>query len=182
MDEKIDAGKSFVVLDMDTERILRWDFKAMQKFEQRAKEILKRHDAWQPGKPLNTGYILANYGRLADIMEAALGAACGISAMDGKKGEPSEAAVAIQAYLDRGGNLEMLQRELYRSYLVVNDPSMIGDFEVRLKREKEARRIAIEKADAKIEIARLELADSQAKIARLKNPSGSTPATSPTQS
>lgn len=177
-----DAGKSFVVLDMDQERTLRWNFRAMQRFEERAKAILKRHDAWQVGKPLHTGYILANYGKIADIMEAALGAACGISALDGKKGEPSEASVAIQGYLDKGGNIDALQRELYRSYLVVNDPSMIGEFEASIEREEETKRINREKANAKIEIARLELADSQAKIARFQNPSGNGPAASPTQS
>lgn len=174
-----DAGKSFVVLDMDQERIFRWDFKAMQKFEERAKGILKRHDAWQPGKPLHTGYILANFGKIADIMEAALGAACGISAMDGKKGEPSEAAAAIQGFLDKGGSLDTLQKELYRSYLVVNDPSMIGEYEASIAREEEAKRINRAKADAKLEIARLELADSESKIARFKNPSGSTSPASP---
>ncbi len=181
MDEmNTDAGKSFVVLDMDQERTLRWDFKSMQKFEERAKAILKRHDAWQPGRPLHTGFILANYGKIADIMEAALGAACGISAMDGKKGEPSEAAVAIQAYMDRGGELETLQRELYHGYLVVNDPSSIGAWEASVTREREARQVEREKADAKLEIARLELAESQKKIENLQKLSGSTPAASPT--
>lgn len=169
-----DNGKSFVVLEMDQERTLRWDFRNMQRFEARAKDILKRLDAWQPGKPLHTGHVLANFGKIADIMEAALAAAVGISGMDGKKGEPSEASVAIQGYLDRGGDLETLQQELYHSYLVVNDPSSIGAWKASVDREQEARAVHLAKEDAKLEIARLELADSQKKIENLKKLSGST--------
>jgi hypothetical protein len=180
MEENADAGKSFVVLDMDQERTLRWDFRNMQKFEERAKGILKRHDAWQVGRPLHTGYILANFGKIADIIEAALAAAAGISGMEGKKGEPSEAAVAIQAYLDKGGSLETLQRELYRSYLITNDPSSIGAWLESVEREKDSRQVEQAKAEAKLEIAQLELAESQKKIENLKKLSGNTQAASPT--
>lgn len=181
MDEmNTESGRSFVVLDMDQARTLRWDFRSMQKFEERAKGILKRHDAWQVGKPLHTGYILANFGKIADIMEAALAAAAGISGVEGKKGEPSEATVAIQAYLDKGGDLDTLQKELYHSYLVVNDPSSIGAWKESVEREKNARQIEQEKAEAKLEIARLELAESRKKIENLQKLSGNTPAASPT--
>ncbi len=167
-----DAGKSFITLDMDVERTLRWDFRSMQKFESRAKEILKRHEIFKPGMPLHAGFVLANYIKIADILEAAVAAACGISGIDGKKGEPSEAAVAIQGYLDRGGDLETLQREVYHSYLVVNDPSSIGEWKENIAREEEIKRINKEKAEAMVEIARLELAEDQAKIKTLRKLSG----------
>lgn len=173
-----DTGKSFITLDMDETRELRWDFRALQKFENRAKDILKRHEIFRPGVPIFAGFILSNYIKVADILEAAVAAACGIDGL-GKKEEPSEAALAIQGYLDRGGNLETLQREVYHSYLVVNDPSSISEWRANLVREEEAKRINTEKIEAKLEIARLELAEDQKKIAKL---SGSEPPESLTSS
>lgn len=175
-----DTGKSFITLDMDVTRELRWDFRNMQRFESRAKDILKRHEIFKPGLPLHTGFVLANFLKIADILEAAVAAATGISGLDGKKGEPSEAAEVIQAYLDKGGNLETLQREVYHSYLVVNDPSSIGEWTANVTREEETKRINQEKAGARMEIARLELSDDQKKVETLKKLSGSTPAESPT--
>lgn len=174
-----DKARSFIALDMDVTREFRWDFRSLQRFEGRAKDLLKRHEVFRPGMALHTGYILSNFIRIADILEAAVAAACGIDGI-GKKDQPSEAAVAIQGYLDRGGNLEKLQREVYRSYLVVNDPNLIGEWEQNIAREEEAHRIEKEKAEAKIQIAKLELAEDQKKIAMLEKASGNTPPESPT--
>lgn len=175
-----DNGKSFITLDMDETRELRWNFRNMQRFESRAKDILKRHEIFKPGLPLHTGYVLANFIKIADITEAAVAAATGISGMDGKKGEPSEAAEAIQAYLIKGGNLEALQREVYHSFLVVNDPSSIVEWNENLAREEGTKTINKEKAKARMEIARLELADDQKKIETLKKLSGNQPVESAT--
>ena len=64
-----------------------WTFGAMKRFERDAKNVLRRLDI----KPqyTHTGYLLANYGRIADIREIAVAASTGLSAQDGKKGEPS---------------------------------------------------------------------------------------------
>jgi hypothetical protein len=177
-----DSGKSFITLDMDRERTLRWDFRNLQKFEGRAKDILKRHEVFKPGTPLHAGFVLSNYLRIADILEAAVGAAIGVSAIETKKGEPSEAAVAIQGYFDKGGDLETLQREVYHSYLIVNDPSSVVTWEENIAREEETKQINRDKAEARLEIARLELADDRAKIETLKKLSGSVQAVSPTSS
>ena len=112
--------------------------------------------------------------KIADILEAAVAAACGIDGL-GKKDEPSEAAIAIQGYLDRGGSLESLQQKIYHSYLVVNDPSLIAVWLENMAREAEINRINKEKADAKLEVARLELADDQKKIQNLQKISGNKP-------
>jgi hypothetical protein len=173
-----DTGKSFVALDMDETRELRWNFRNMQKFETRAKDLIKRldlkNDRGQPiyNMAINTGFVLANFIKIADILEAAVAAATGISGLEGKKGEPSEASVAIQGYLDRAGDLETLQREIYRSYLVVNDPSYIGEWQENIVREAETKKINREKGEARIEIARMELADDLKKIETLKKISG----------
>lgn len=169
-----DAGKSFITLDMDETRELRWNFRALQKFESRAKDILKRHEIFKPGMAVHAGYILSNFLKIADILEAAVAAACGIDGL-GKKDEPSEAAIAIQSYLDRGGDLETLAREIYHSYLVVNDPSMVAVWQENIAREAEINRINKEKADAKLEVARLELADDRKKIQNLQKISGNKP-------
>lgn len=169
-----DAGKSFITLCMDEERTLRWDFRSLQKFESRAKDILKRHEIFKPGMGIHAGFVLGNYLKIADVLEAAVAAACGIDGL-GKKDEPSEAAVAIQGYLDRGGSLESLTREVYHSYLVVNDPSSIAVWQENIAREEETIRINKEKAEAKLEVARLELADDLKKIATFQKLSGSEP-------
>lgn len=181
-----DAGKSFITLDMDEERTLRWDFRNMQKFEGRAKEILKRLEIKNERGQLvstlsiHTGYVLANFLRIADIMEAAVGAAIGVSALEGKKGEPSEASVAIQGYLDKGGDLVTLQNEVYHSYLVVNDPSSVAEFQANVAMEAEANQIIQDKKEAQLELARLDLATDLKKIETRKKLSGSEPATLPT--
>ena len=169
-----DAGKSFITLDMDETRELRWNFRALQKFESRAKDILKRHEIFKPGMAVHAGYILSNFLKISDVLEAAVAAACDIDGI-GKKDGPSEAAVAIQGYLDRGGSLESLQQKIYHSYLVVNDPSLVAVWQENIAREEETARINKEKAEAKLEVARLELADDQKKIETFRKLSGSEP-------
>ncbi|MCK9569473.1 hypothetical protein M0R72_11085 [Candidatus Pacearchaeota archaeon] len=176
-----------IILDMDESRELRWTFGAVKTFEKRSREILKRMDIKDDkgrsiaNMPTHAGFLLANYLRLSDILEAAVGAACDISALDGKDG-PSEAAIAIDGYLSRGGSLEALQQAIYRAYLVANDPSSLSEWEGNLAREIEVKRINKEKQEAKMEVARMELADDQTKIERLKKISGTAPTSSPTSS
>lgn len=169
-----DAGKSFITLDMDETRELRWNFRALQKFESRAKDILKRHEIFKPGMAVHAGYVLSNFLKISDVLEAAVAAACDIDGI-GKKDGPSEASQAIQGYLDRGGSLESLQQKIYHSYLVVNDPSLVAVWQENIAREEEAARINKEKAEAKLEVARLELADDQKKIETFRKLSGSEP-------
>jgi len=166
-----------IILDMDKTRELKWTFGAIKVFEKRARDILKSLDVRdERGRsvaniPMHAGFILANFLRISDIMEAAIGAACGISALE-EKDKPSEAAQAIDAYLERGGSLEDLQRHIYEAYLVANDPSSLSDWKESIAREEEAKRINKAKQEARMEIARIELTEDQAKITRL---SGSQP-------
>jgi len=135
-----------IMLDMDETREIKWSFGAIKTFEKRAREILKRLDVRdEKGRsvaniPMHAGFILANFLRISDIMEAAIGAACGISALEEKNGQ-SEASQAIDAYLERGGSLEDLQRHIYEAYLVANDPSSLSDWKESIAREEEIRRI-----------------------------------------
>ncbi len=158
------------ILDMDESRELKWNFGAIKNFEKRGREILKRLDLknerGQPiaTTPMHAGFILANFLRISDILEAAVGAATGLSGLEGKKGEPSEASAAIDGYLQRGGSIETLQNEIYRAYLVSADPSSISEWEANRERETEIKRINKEKQEAKMELARQELAADQAKL------------------
>lgn len=167
-----------VILDMDESRELKWTFGAIKNFEKRGREILKRLDLKnERGQaiataPMHAGFILSNFLRISDILEAAVAAATGLSGLEGKKGEPSEASVAIDGYLQRGGNIETLQNEIYRAYLVSADPSSILEWEGNLAREAEIKRINREKQEAKMMLARAELAADQARLLKI---SGSAP-------
>ena len=72
---------------MDKERELKWTFGAIKTFEKRAKEILKRLDIRNDKgqqiatQPMHAGFILANFLRISDIIEAAIGAATGLSSL-----------------------------------------------------------------------------------------------------
>ena len=168
---------------MDRERELKWTFGAIKTFEKRGREILKRLDLKnERGQtvataPMPAGGILANFLRLSDILEAAVGAATGLSSLEGKKGEPSEASDAIEMYLQRGGTIETLQNEIYKAFLQATDPSSIPFWQENIAKEAETRRINQEKQAARLEIARLELAADQEKVKRLSGsqsiPSGS---------
>lgn len=167
-----------VILDMDESRELKWTFGAIKNFEKRGREILKRLDLKnERGQaiataPMHAGFILSNFLRISDILEAAVAAATGLSGLEGKKGEPSEASVAIDGYLQRGGNIETLQNEIYRAYLVSADPSSILEWEANRARETEIKRINAEKQEAKMMLARAELAADQARLLKI---SGSAP-------
>lgn len=170
-----------ILLDMDVARELKWTFGAIKNFEKRGREILKRMDIKNERgqtiatSPMSAGTILANFLRIAEILEASVAASTGLSGLEGKKGEPSEAARAIDGYIERGGNIEDLQNLVYKAYLLSSDPSSIAPWEENMAREAEAKRINREKSEAKMEIARLELADDRAKIETLKKISGEKP-------
>jgi len=157
-----------IIVEMDEVRKFRWTWDAIQKFESRAKSILKRQDILQPGMTTHTGHVLTAYIRMADILEAAVGAVIG---------NPEGAKGAIEAYLEKGGDLETLQLKIYEAYLVAADPSSLENWEADIRMEEETRRINREKANAKLEIARLELADDLAKIERLKKLAENQPGT-----
>lgn len=167
-----------VILDMDESRELKWTFGAIKNFEKRGREILKRLDLKnERGQaiataPMHAGFILSNFLRISDILEAAVSAATGLSGLGGKNDAPSEASVAIDGYLQRGGNIETLQNEIYRAYLVSADPSSILEWEANRARETEIKRINAEKQEAKMMLARAELAADQAKLLKI---SGSAP-------
>lgn len=172
-----------VILDMDETRELKWTFGAIKNFEKRGREILKRLDLKsERGQsiataPMHAGFILDQFLRIADILEAAVAAATGLSGLEGKKGESSEASNAIDGYLSRNGNIETLQNEIYRTYLVTADPSSIPKWEANRERDTEIKRINKEKQEAKMELARQELADDLKKIEKMKTISGAAPTT-----
>ena len=166
---KEDNGRSFIELEMDELRVLRWDFRAMQKFENRARDLLRRNDLLPQGMPVTTGAVLAGFLKMSDILEAAVGAACNLSSISKKEGECSEAANAIQAYLDKGGSLEQLQESLYESYLVVNDPFSISVWKENLARLREMDAARTAKANAELEIAQAEMREAQAKAKKARS-------------
>lgn len=146
---------------------LNWTFGAMKKFERDCKNILKKMDI----KPAadHTGYMLAKYPKIAEVMEAAVSAATGLSSAEGKKGEPSEASQAIDAYLAAGGTLENLQRGMFEAFLEKNDPSSIPPWLEEIAQSEEKVRINQEKETIRIEIARLELENDRKKLSGLRS-------------
>jgi hypothetical protein len=162
---------------MDIERELKWTFAAIKNFEKRGREILKRmdikNDRGQPiaSSPMHAGFILANYMKISDILEAAVAASGSISGLEGKD-KPSEASLAIEGYIERGGSINDLEIALYRAWTGYEGPSAMAEYEASLTREAEIKRINLEKQIAKIVIARMELQDDQKKIERLQKISG----------
>ena len=175
----MDNLNTFIVLEMDQSRELRWTFSAIKSFEKRSREILKRLDVKsERGLPIanngsiHAGYVLGNFGRLSDVMEAALGAAAGLGLLEGKNGIPSEAARAIDAYLEKGGSLDDLQRALFESYQQSNDPSSIAEWKAAIMREEEIRKINQERKATQLEIAQEELKREQARLQELQSSGG----------
>ena len=176
-----------IILDMDQERELKWTFGAMKKFGQRAREVLRKQKVEVRNErgqllsigQLGIGFMLSQFLRIEEVMEAAVAATCGISYLEGKDGA-SEASKAIDAFIERGGNMEDLERNIFRAYLVASDPSSIPEWGANMKREAETRRINAEKQEARMEIARMELRDDLKKIDTLKGISGNAPTSSPT--
>lgn len=149
---------------------LNWTFGAMKKFERDCKAILKRMDI-RPAAD-HTGYLLSMYSKIAEVMEAAVSAATGLSSAEGKNGEPSEASQAIDAYLQAGGTLSDLQLGMFEAFLEKNDPSSIPPWLEEISRNEEAVKIKQEKEALRLEIARQELENDQRKLEDLKKASG----------
>ncbi len=179
--------KDVIILDMDEERELKWTFKALKAFGNRAREILRkqkievRTERGQVITPamMNIGFILSQFGANEEIMESAIAALLGVSALEKKDG-PSEATVIIDAYLGRGGDLKALGESVYHAYLLTQDPSSVEAWDAGKARDVEIERINREKQDAKMEIARMELVADQEKIAKMKDSGGEKPTASPT--
>lgn len=179
------------ILDMDKEREIKWTFGAMKVFEKRAKEVLKRLGTKDANgrlfadSPADMRALLA-FLPISDVLEAAVGAATGLSALEGKDGSLSEAAQAIDAYLGRGGDIESLHHAIWKAFFVVKDPSALPVWEAEIAREKEKRQIEQEKKDAEMRIKRAELREKLLKANAAETAaliaSGQTPTESPTQS
>lgn len=175
-----------VILDMDESREIKWTFGAMKKFGSRAREVLRKQKVEVRNErgqllsigQLGVGFMLSQFLRIEEVMEAAVAATCGISHLEGKDGL-SETSKAIDAYIERGGSMEDLERAIFRAYLVASDPSSVQEWEANLVREAETRRINAEKQEARMEVARLELKGDQEKIMKLKGTSGNVPTSSP---
>ncbi|MDD4776115.1 MAG: hypothetical protein PHG75_06365 [Syntrophomonas sp.] len=124
-------------LEMDEPREIRWDFRAIKNFEQRSKNILTRLQVAVPniiiqdgravdgGKiPIanaNANRIMASFVNMAEILEVAVGAATGLSYLEAK-GEPSQAAKAIDGWLAGGKSMQDLGNELYKEFVRATDP------------------------------------------------------------
>jgi len=126
-----------IILDMDTEREIKWTFDAIKKFEQRSKAILTRLHATIPnlaridGRVVEAGTvpvanatalrILGDFVKMAEILEVATGAATGLSYLEAK-GEPSPAAKAIDGWMSKGNSLDDLAETLYGEFLRASNP------------------------------------------------------------
>jgi hypothetical protein len=125
------------ILEMDEPREIVWNFRAIKNFEQRSKNILTRLQVTIPniiiqdGKAVdggkipianaNANRIMASFVNMAEILEVAVGAATGLSYLEAK-GEPSQAAKAIDGWLAGGKSLKDLGDTLYVEFVRTSDP------------------------------------------------------------
>lgn len=140
-----------VQVEMDELREVKWNFKNIKDFEVRAKAILGRlHVTIQnimmiDGKPVEVGTVpianatayllLARFGKVAEILEVAVGCSTGLSWLEAK-GEPSAAAGAIDGWMARGNSLEDLAELLYGEFLRTSDPLAFAERERSLEKQK----------------------------------------------
>jgi hypothetical protein len=141
------------ILEMDEPREIRWDFRAIKNFEQRSKNILTRLQVTVPniiiqdgravdgGKiPIanaNANRIMASFVNMAEILEVAVGAATGLSYLEAK-GEPSQAAKAIDGWLAGGKSMQDLGNELYKEFVRTTDPLAFARIEEAQAKKAEA--------------------------------------------
>ena len=143
------------LIEMDEPREIVWDFAAIKNFERGAKEVLRRQGVNVSQHIAKTIFI--NYGKQAEIIEVAVGAATRLSYVE-TKGQPSPAAEAIQGYLSREGTgLDDLAMSLYKAFLEAADPSFIPILEID---EEENAQKKIMKLEALLRTLKLKSPDS----------------------
>jgi hypothetical protein len=79
--------------------------------------------------------ILARFGKVAEILEAAVGASTGLSWLEAK-GKPSAAALAIDGWMARGNSLDDLGELLYGEFLRASNPLAFAEREKSLEKQK----------------------------------------------
>ena len=140
-------------LEMDEPREIVWNFRAIKNFEQRSKAILTRLQVTIPniiiqdsravdgGKiPIanaNANRIMATFVNMAEILEVAVGAATGLSYLEAK-GEPSQAAQAIDGWLVGGKSMQDLGNELYKEFVRATDPLAFARIQEAAAKKAEA--------------------------------------------
>ena len=141
-------------LEMDESREINWNFRAIKNFEQRAKAILTRLQVTVPniiiseGRAIDGGHIpianananriMASFVNMAEILEVAVGAATGLSYLEAK-GEPSQAAKAIDGWMSHGNSMKDLGDTLYAEFIRATDPlafTRIQEAKENAEREK----------------------------------------------
>ena len=140
-------------LEMDEAREIVWNFRAIKNFEQRSKNILTRLQVTVPniiiseGRAIDGGHIpianananriMASFVNMAEILEVAVGAATGLSYLE-VRGEPSQAATAIDGWMERGNSMTGLGDTLYREFVRASDPLAFAQIEEAQKVKAQA--------------------------------------------
>lgn len=138
------------ILEMDEPREVVWNFRAIKNFEQRSKAILTRLQVKIPNIVIQDGLavdagtvpivnananrILASFVNMAEVLEVAVGAALGLSYVEAR-GEPSQAAVAIDGWLATGKSMKDLGDTLYIEFIRASDPLAFAEYQ-KAKEEK----------------------------------------------
>ena len=138
---------------MDEAREIVWNFRAIKNFEQRSKNILTRLQVTVPniiiseGRAIDGGHIpianananriMASFVNMAEILEVAVGAATGLSYLE-VRGEPSQAATAIDGWMERGNSMTGLGDTLYREFVRASDPLAFAQIEEAQKVKAQA--------------------------------------------
>jgi len=151
---------------MDEPREINWNFRAIKNFEQRSKNILTRLQVTIPniviqnGRAIDGGHIpianansnriMASFVNMSEILEVAVGAATGLSYIE-VKGEPSQAAKAIDGWMARGNSMKDLGDTLYREFVRASDPLAFARIQEAKEKAEADDKAAQEKAIAATE-------------------------------
>ncbi len=129
---------------MDKSRVLRWTQGALESFDDLARAKLLELKLIKEETPISTNYVLSNFPKISAIRR--LSVECALM----HEGGDVDAVKAIDAYLEKGGDLGKLEQAVYEAFLVATDPSYIPIWKETFNIPQEIMEEAIRIATAKV--------------------------------
>jgi hypothetical protein len=134
----VSKGKRAITLQMDVPRSLKWTFKAIDDFEQLAKEELVKQELIKKDSPVEAEAVISNFLGNKTILKLALTCAVGDDNLDANS--------AIQGVFDNDGSLQDLVRALQESFFLASSPSRAASLKKSWQVLDELQEIQTEKA------------------------------------
>jgi hypothetical protein len=136
---------------MDSIRTFRWSFSAIEKFTDLARDLLVSKKLLKEDAPYTARSILEGAIKVPGVLRYAVAAAIG-------EDDPDK---MIDAYLEKGGDLQTLENKILEAYYLAADPSHIPAFRERLQ-------IASQLSEIQTQIAKENLRLRETELAGLK--------------